>query len=58
MILDTHDPRALGRWWRNAFGWIVVKNDDDPGKFGIRPTGSASRTPLRMRDRCSWRDAP
>jgi catechol 2,3-dioxygenase-like lactoylglutathione lyase family enzyme len=35
-IVDARDPRALGRWWRDALGWVVV--NDDPGEFEIRPT--------------------
>ena len=34
-IVDARDPGALGRWWREALGWVVV--DDDPEAFEIRP---------------------
>ena len=35
VIIDAHDPGALGRWWRDALGWVVV--NDDPEEFEIRP---------------------
>ncbi len=34
-IVDALDPVALGRWWREALGWVVV--NDDPDEFEIRP---------------------
>jgi catechol 2,3-dioxygenase-like lactoylglutathione lyase family enzyme len=34
-IVDARDPAALGRWWEEALGWVVV--DDDPDQFEIRP---------------------
>ena len=40
-IVDARDPSALGLWWRDALGWVVV--NDDPDEFEIRPT--ADRTP-------------
>ena len=33
--VDARDPRALGSWWRDALGWVVV--NDDPEEFEIRP---------------------
>jgi predicted enzyme related to lactoylglutathione lyase len=39
--IDARDPAALGRWWQEALGWIVV--NDDPEEFEIRP--AADRTP-------------
>jgi len=36
VIVEARDPRALGQWWRDALGWVVV--NDDPGEFEIRPT--------------------
>lgn len=33
--VDSHDPAALGRWWQEALGWVVV--NDDPSQFEIRP---------------------
>ena len=35
-IVDARDPGALGNWWREALGWIVV--NDDPDEFEIRPS--------------------
>jgi hypothetical protein len=40
-IVDANDPVALGRWWCEALGWVVV--NDDPEEFEIRP--SADRLP-------------
>jgi hypothetical protein len=34
-IIDAQDPAELGRWWREALGWVVV--NDDPEEFEIRP---------------------
>jgi predicted enzyme related to lactoylglutathione lyase len=36
VIIDARDPEALGRWWQEALGWVVV--NDDPEEFEIRPT--------------------
>jgi hypothetical protein len=33
--VDARDPVALGRWWQEALGWVVV--NDDPDEFEIRP---------------------
>lgn len=35
-IVGARDPGALGRWWREALGWVVVNDDSD--EFEIRPT--------------------
>ncbi|MGW5771528.1 VOC family protein [Streptomyces longwoodensis] len=35
VVVDAHDPRALGRWWAEALGWAVV--DDSPDEYEIRP---------------------
>src|SRR4051794_19393865 len=35
VIVDARDPAALGRWWLEALGWVVV--DDDPRWYEIRP---------------------
>jgi predicted enzyme related to lactoylglutathione lyase len=40
-IIDAQDPAALGRWWQEALGWVVV--NDDPEEFEIRP--AADRFP-------------
>jgi hypothetical protein len=34
-IVDAKDPVLLGRWWREALGWVVVDEDEDV--FEIRP---------------------
>jgi hypothetical protein len=34
-IVDARDPGALGRWWQQALGWVVV--NEDPDEFEIRP---------------------
>jgi hypothetical protein len=48
--VDAQDPVALGRWWRDALGWVVV--NDDPDEFEIR--AAPDRLPgllfLRVRD--------
>jgi predicted enzyme related to lactoylglutathione lyase len=36
VVVDARDHRALGQWWCNALGWVVV--DDGPEDFEIRPT--------------------
>jgi predicted enzyme related to lactoylglutathione lyase len=35
-VVDAHDPVALGRWWAEALGWVVVNDDAD--EFEIRST--------------------
>jgi len=39
--VEARDPATLGRWWRDALGWVVV--NEDPNEFEIRPT--AERLP-------------
>jgi Glyoxalase-like domain len=39
--VDARDPGALGSWWREALGWVIVNND--PDEFEIRP--AADRLP-------------
>jgi hypothetical protein len=34
-IVEARDPAALGRWWLEALGWVVV--NCDPDEFEIRP---------------------
>lgn len=41
VIVEARDPGALGNWWRDALGWVVV--NDDPNEFEIRP--AADRLP-------------
>jgi Glyoxalase-like domain len=33
--VDARDPSALGQWWREALGWVVINDDSD--EFEIRP---------------------
>ncbi|MGH9185471.1 MAG: VOC family protein [Acidimicrobiales bacterium] len=40
-MIDARDPAQLGRWWRDALGWVAV--NEDPEEFEIRP--SAERLP-------------
>lgn len=35
VIVNSADPGALGRWWRDALGWVVVCESDD--EYEIRP---------------------
>lgn len=35
IIVPSLDPIALGGWWREALGWVVV--DDGPVVFEIQP---------------------
>ncbi|MFF4486727.1 VOC family protein [Streptomyces sp. NPDC001544] len=35
LIVDAVDPVALGRWWAEALGWVVVAADAD--EYEIRP---------------------
>lgn len=35
VIVDAADPVALGRWWAEALGWVVV--DDASDEYEIRP---------------------
>jgi hypothetical protein len=35
-VVDASDPVALGRWWADALGWVVV--NDSPEAFEIQPT--------------------
>lgn len=34
VVVAASDPAALGRWWAEALGWVVV--DDDPPVFEIQ----------------------
>jgi Glyoxalase-like domain len=29
LVVDSRDPRSLGRWWADVLGWGVVYEDDD-----------------------------
>jgi hypothetical protein len=35
VVIDAHDPMALGLWWLEALRWVIV--NDDPNEFEIRP---------------------
>lgn len=35
VIVHSLDPAALGQWWAQALGWVVVHSSDD--EFEIRP---------------------
>lgn len=41
VIVDSADPAALGRWWAEALGWVVV--DDDPEAEVARPLALGAR---------------
>ena len=36
IIVDSADPVALGRWWKDALNWVVVDESDE--HIEIRPT--------------------
>ena len=36
VVIDARDPIALGRWWSEALGWVVI--NEDPDDFEIRPS--------------------
>ena len=35
VVVATRDPVTLGRWWREALGWLTV--NDDPVEYEIQP---------------------
>jgi hypothetical protein len=40
-VVDAKDPVALGRWWADALGWVVVDDAggaDTTGEYEIRPS--------------------
>lgn len=39
-VIDARDPVALGRWWADALGWVIVNDDAD--EFEIRETADRS----------------
>lgn len=41
VIVDAHDPQALGRWWAEALDWVVTFDSSE--EFEIRP--AADTTP-------------
>ena len=38
VVVDAHDPRALGIWWAEALDWVVTLDED--GDFEIRPAAA------------------
>ncbi len=36
VCIDARDPVALGQWWAEALGWVVINDDAD--EFEIRPS--------------------
>jgi len=36
VVVDARDPGALGQWWADALGWVIV--NDSPEEFEIRPS--------------------
>jgi hypothetical protein len=36
VVVDAADPVALGRWWGEALGWVVV--NDSAEEYEIRPS--------------------
>lgn len=36
VVVDSKDPVALGRWWADVLGWVVVNDSSD--EFEIRPS--------------------
>jgi Glyoxalase-like domain len=69
VVIDSADPRALGRWWAAALGWVVVGEYDDeleirpapdqlPGLlFGVVPESKAGKNRLHLDFRPDDRDA-
>ncbi|MFD4698810.1 VOC family protein [Streptomyces niveus] len=60
LVIDAADPVALGRWWRDALGWVVVNEtaeesevrpapDRMPGLFfGVVPDGRTVKNRLHL----------
>ena len=36
VVVAAHDPVALGRWWAEVLGWVIL--NDSPEEFEIRPS--------------------
>jgi len=36
VVVDARDPAAIGRWWADALGWVVVNDSED--EYEIRPS--------------------
>lgn len=37
VVIDSADPRGLGRWWAQALGWTVRFDGDDEVEVRERP---------------------
>jgi predicted enzyme related to lactoylglutathione lyase len=69
VVIDTHDPRALGRWWADALGWVLTYDTADeveirqsadivPGLLFIRVAGAkAGKNRLHLDFRPDDQDA-
>jgi hypothetical protein len=44
VVVDSHEPRVLGLWWRAALGWVVVGESED--EVEIAPSVGAHPTLL------------
>jgi predicted enzyme related to lactoylglutathione lyase len=38
LVIDSADPRSLGRWWAGMLGWVVVDDAENSEEFEIRPS--------------------
>jgi hypothetical protein len=36
VVVDSKDPVALGRWWADVLGWVVLSDSSE--EFEIRPS--------------------
>ena len=36
VVVAARDPVALGRWWADVLGWVIL--NDSPDEFEIRPS--------------------
>ncbi len=41
-MVDARDPVALGRWWAEALGWVIVNDDADEFEVRESPGGLPS----------------
>jgi hypothetical protein len=60
VVVDCRDPRALGLWWREALGWVLIDDGDDvveiaPAEdshptllFGAVPEGKTVKNRLHL----------
>ncbi len=47
VVVDAHDPRALGRWWARALDWVVTLDADE--EFEVRPAADVTPGVLFVR---------